>query len=400
MLRASVVSRRLVQVATGKYSQFVVGNYAGATFHIRPNFIIGARLMSTEKVDSANPFEISTLTPEVFVPDAGSASDGLCNALDSITAAASSGAADVVALEQTNIAIRGVMEAIESVHNFIGVPYWEAIIISTIALRVLLLPIVIKTAQGSARLAKVRPLLHNLTEAMNKDPNTATDQNVRMRYQKEMQNLFLKHKVNPIQVMMWPMFQFPIFIACFMGLRDMGTYFPGFATGGAFWFTDLSAADPFYIFPLLNSMSFLAMIELGSDGVQMEQKQAETFKMVMRGLAVIMVPLTLSMNQGLFVYWCTNNSLSIIQGLALKNPKVKKFLNIPEIPKEGPDLKVVNPIVRAQQVWSDRMKQIDQAKAEILDGSVPSKTSPPTKLKNLATPPPVTFSAPPKKKSS
>lgn len=51
-------------------------------------------------------------------------------------------------------------------------------------------------------------------------------------------------------------------------------------------------------------------------------------------------------------------------------------------------------------MWLDRMTRIDQAKAEILDGSAPSKTASPATSKKSATPPPVTFSAPPKKKSS
>lgn len=340
MFRASISSRRLVQAAV-KGS----GNFVGAI--VRPNVIFGARYLSAEKENLSDPFASSISPPEFAVPDA---SAGLSNAFDSITAAASSGAAEVVALEHSNFAIRAVMEAIDGVHNFVGVPYWEAIIISTIALRVLLLPVVIKTAQGSARLAKVRPLLQNITQAMEKDPNAATDNNVKLRYQKEMTNLFLKYKVNPVQVMLWPLFQFPVFIACFLGLKDMGLYYPGLATGGAFWFTDLSAADPFYIFPVLNAMTFLAMIEVGSDGVQMEQQQAGTFKTVMRGLAVVMVPITLSMNQGLFVYWCTNNSLSIIQALIFKNPKIKKYLDIPEVPKEGPNLKVGSPIKKLQKV--------------------------------------------------
>jgi YidC/Oxa1 family membrane protein insertase len=254
-----------------------------------------------------------------------------------------------VATEHSNFVVRGVMDFIDSMHNFIGIPYWEAIVLTTIGLRFVLLPIALKTVQGSARMAVMRPDMQKLQDAMSKDPN-AGDMNVKLRYQKEMQALFLKHKVNPLRAVMWPFVQFPVFIAFFMALKEMGTYFPGMATGGAWWFTDLTAADPYYILPLFNSISFLAMIELGGDGVQLPQQQK--FKMIMRGLAVAMVPLTATMPQGLFVYWGANNVLSIIQTTVLKNENVRKYFDIPKMPapEEAPALKVRNPLSALTEV--------------------------------------------------
>jgi YidC/Oxa1 family membrane protein insertase len=92
-----------------------------------------------------------------------------------------------------------------------------------------------------------------------------------------------------------PIFQFPI-ISLFLALRDMGAYFPGFVTGGTSWFSDLTAADPYYIFPVFNAVTFLIMIEIAKDGMNMGP-QAKTMNLVMRGLGVAMVPLTMSMPQ-------------------------------------------------------------------------------------------------------
>lgn len=39
---------------------------------------------------------------------------------------------------------------------------------------------------------------------------------------------------------------------CFKALKD----------GGTLWFTDLTAADPTFIFPVVTAASFLAMIEV------------------------------------------------------------------------------------------------------------------------------------------
>jgi YidC/Oxa1 family membrane protein insertase len=219
---------------------------------------------------------------------------------------------------------------------------------------------------------------------------------VKAKFQEQMKALFAKHKVNPLRAVMWPLAQFPIFIALFMALRDMGTYYPGFATGGALWFIDLSMPDAWLILPIFNSLSFLAMIELGSDGVQVSQQG--TFKWAMRGLGVAMVPLTMSMPQGLFVYWSTNNSLSVIQTVLLKQKALREFFDIPEQPKEAdtPVLKMQNPIKALSEALERERSQKANAKAEILegikmDGGIPGP--PPS-------PPPVSFAMPPRKKKT
>lgn len=199
-----------------------------------------------------------------------------------------------VAAEHSNFVIRNVMGLIENVHNFVGIPYWEAIAVTTLGIRFLLIPVVVKTTQSTARLSHLRPTLQKISEAMKNDPR-ASENAVREHYQKEMQAAFLKYKVHPLHAMLWPLAQMPVFLSMFFAVQAMGTYYPGLAEGGAFWFTNLTLADPTYAFPIINALSFLAMIEMGTSDVQMEQ--SKTFKNVMRGLAVLTLPFTASMPQ-------------------------------------------------------------------------------------------------------
>jgi YidC/Oxa1 family membrane protein insertase len=187
-----------------------------------------------------------------------------------------------------------IMNLIENLHIFADMPYWESLIIISIGVRFLLLPIAIKTAQNTARLAALRPDLQRLQDAFNNNPNSA-DLRVKTQYQMDMKALFLKHKVNPIMSFLMPLFQLPIFIAFFTALRDIGTYYPGVATGGAYWFTDLTAPDLFLILPILNGITFLLMVEVGADGLATGQKNS--FKMAMRLVSIAIVPLTMSMPQ-------------------------------------------------------------------------------------------------------
>jgi YidC/Oxa1 family membrane protein insertase len=56
----------------------------------------------------------------------------------------------------------------------------------------------------------------------------------------------------------------PVFLSFFVALKSLGTRFPDVSAGGALWFTDLSAADPYFLLPILSSATFLLTMELGT----------------------------------------------------------------------------------------------------------------------------------------
>lgn len=202
-------------------------------------------------------------------------------------------AANVVTAEPSYFTGK-VMETVEFFHSGLGLPYWEAIVLGTVILRAVLLPIALKTVRGSARMAVMKPEIEKIQQAMKLDPS-AKEPATAQRYQQEMVNTFKKHKVNPLATVVWPFTQFPIFMTIFFALKDMGLYYPGLTTGGDFWFTDLTLPDPLYILPIFNALTFLLMIEMGSSEVKMEGQN--TFKWVMRGMGIMMVPLTYTMPQ-------------------------------------------------------------------------------------------------------
>lgn len=94
------------------------------------------------------------------------------------------------------------------------------------------------------------------------------------------------------------------------------------------------------------------------------------------------------------MYWGANNMLSILQSTVLKNEGLRKALDIPKMPtpEESPALKIRNPISALSEAMKNERSKGENAKAEILDGISAPKTPP--------SPPPVTFSAPPKRNKS
>jgi len=135
----------------------------------------------------------------------------------------------------------------------------------------------------------------------------------------------------------------PVFMGMFFGLRNMAedNHIPSFAYQGpdlqAYMgsfgdFTNLTIPDASFLLPIYCAGSFMLMIEMGADG--MDPKQGAMMKNVMRGLAVCMVPFSMQIPQGVFMYWCTNNSWSLAQTAVLKAPGIKKAMGIWDPPKQ------------------------------------------------------------------
>ncbi len=224
-----------------------------------------------------------------------------------------------------------VMQLIEKIHVVGDLPYWQAIMALTIVLRICVLPIGIKAMKDGAKMQILRPEMEAIRAEMMSDPFAQVKQ---QEYEARMRALFAKYQVTPFSMMLGPLAQMPIFLAMFFGIRQMGDYFPGFATGGDYWFHNLSVADPQYILPVANSVMFVSLIELGGEtGTDVAQtQQQKLMKNVFRAMGIAMVPLTMHMPAGLFVYWCTNISLSVVQNFTLKNEAVRRAAGIPKVP--------------------------------------------------------------------
>ena len=107
---------------------------------------------------------------------------------------------------------------------------------------------------------------------MQADPRTKgpkADPKVNMNYANQMKAVFKKWGTNPMKSLIPPLLQMPIFMSFFFCCKSMGDYYPGLSEGGAYFFHDLTAVDQsgFLVFPLICAGTFLAMIEVGADGM-------------------------------------------------------------------------------------------------------------------------------------
>ena len=129
---------------------------------------------------------------------------------------------------------------------------------------------------------------------------------------KEMMQLYKTYKVNPAGGCLPIVVQIPVFIGLYQALLNSielrhASFIEYLPFTHITWLADLSAADPFYITPLLMGASmFLQQRLTPAAGDPTQQK-------VMMFMPVIFTVMFINFPAGLVIYWLCNNILSIGQ---------------------------------------------------------------------------------------
>lgn len=226
------------------------------------------------------------------------------------------------------------LRLIDGVRTSLDCEWWAAIACTTLLVRSALLPISLETMRHTGRMQKAKPEIDALTARAGQD--TSKDATRTQMYQRQMAAILEKHGVKVWLIFAFPLAQLPVFTSMFFGLQRLGSHYPDAASGGALWFSDLTAADPSLALPVATSVLFLGMVETGADAAGTATSQGKMFKNGMRALALLMVPLTSSMPASVFCYWLTANAISLVQSFVLnKVPGARKFLKLPPLPKRA-----------------------------------------------------------------
>lgn len=281
------------------------------------------------------------LTTDAFddVPDGSITTDAVSVGTPSITDSAALAAEQVAAFEPTSWPSDQALVMLNWIHETAGLPCFAySIIGTTLAARFLLFPLFVKGQRNSSRMAHCQPELKKLMEQMDKQKGQAMDQAAQVRYTQQVKALFKKYDCSFFGSLIAPVASAPMFMSFFFGLKNAPEYFPELlATGGMLWFPDLTMPDPYMIMPVLSATTFLLLTEVGKDQMMASDPvRGQTMVNVFRALAVAMVPMTMSFNSAVFVYWTTNNTFSLFQSILLKQTFAKKTFGIWDPPKPIP----------------------------------------------------------------
>lgn len=176
------------------------------------------------------------------------------------------------------------------VHNW-GV----AIILLTILIKMVFFPLSAASYRSMAKMRVVAPKLEKLKQRYADD---------REGLNHAMMELYKTEKINPLGGCLPVLIQIPVFIALYWSILASVElrYAPFFG-----WITDLSAADPYYILPVIMGLSMLIQSKLNPTPPDPIQAK------VMQIMPIVFSVVFFFFPAGLVLYSIVNNALSIAQ---------------------------------------------------------------------------------------
>ncbi len=135
------------------------------------------------------------------------------------------------------------------------------------------------------------------------------------RYNQEVMNLYKAHKINPLSGCLPMLMQMPIWIALYRMLNSaVELYHAPFL----FWLQDLSAADPYFILPILNGATVFVQQLLTPSTIDNRQ-----MKFMLYFMPIIFSLFMLFLPSGLVLYIFVSTLLSIAQQWYIKKNAAK-----------------------------------------------------------------------------
>lgn len=153
-------------------------------------------------------------------------------------------------------------DALEIIHVNAGLPWWGTIALAAGVMRLALFPLVARMHGNNARMQVIAPQQQVIMTKI-QDASKRGDKAAQMIYSQELRKLWEKNNCSPFRTMLLPMVQVPLFMTFFFAIRGMTSLpVPQLKEGGLLWFTDLVAADPYYILPTTSMLLTLAVLEV------------------------------------------------------------------------------------------------------------------------------------------
>ncbi|MCX7031169.1 MAG: membrane protein insertase YidC [Spirochaetes bacterium] len=205
------------------------------------------------------------------------------------------------------------------------IPNWGvAIILLTLATKIVFLPLTFKSSESMARMATLNPKIQEIRTRLKDKPE---------RMNQEMAELYKKEKVNPLSGCLPLLLQIPIFFALYTLLNTQfelrgAMFIPG-------WIPDLSVAESVYELPKallgITDIRLLPLIMLGTQllsGKIMQPPSADAsgsqMKLLNYAMPVVFLFMLYNMPSGLTLYWTVQNILSIAQQVYINWTKKRK----------------------------------------------------------------------------
>lgn len=216
------------------------------------------------------------------------------------------------------VVAKPLLYAMKAIHGWVG-NYGVAIILITVIIRALLYPLTHKQLVSMKKMSKVQPKMEAIRVKW--APRIKQDPQARLKMQEEMMQLYKTEGVNPYGGCLPFVIQIPIFVAFYNVLAHaIELRHAPFAL----WITDLSAKDPYYVTPILMTVSMWVQQQLTPATADPMQKRIFAVMPFVFGFFFKDLP------SGLVLYWLVQNILGITQQMVLNRLPEHKGGNKPK----------------------------------------------------------------------
>jgi YidC/Oxa1 family membrane protein insertase len=206
----------------------------------------------------------------------------------------------------------------EKLHGYIGNWGWT-IIALVLLIKAAFYWLNAKAYSSMAKMKAVNPKIMEMRTRLKDKPQ---------EMQQQMMKIYKEEKVNPMGGCFPIMVQIPVFISLYWVLLS-SVEFRGAPWMG--WIHDLSLPDPFYLLPII--MTLTTMLQTALNPAPPDPMQAKMMWFMPLAFSVMFF----FFPAGLVVYWITNNVLSIAQQWIInKRMGVPPQFNLPDFLKKKP----------------------------------------------------------------
>ena len=189
---------------------------------------------------------------------------------------------------------------LEKIHSFVSNWGWS-IVLLVVLLKASFYWLNAMAYRSMAKMKAINPRIQEMRERMKDNPQ---------QMQMEMMRIYKEEKVNPMGGCFPIMIQIPVFIALYWVLLSSVEMRNAPWT---LWITDLSSPDPWYILPLV--MTITTVIQTALNPLPPDPMQAK----LMWIMPLVFSVMFFFFPSGLVLYWITNNVLTILQQAYINN---------------------------------------------------------------------------------
>lgn len=179
--------------------------------------------------------------------------------------------------------------------------YGIAIILVTLIIKLVLLPLNIKSIRSSVRMNEIQPETKKIQEKYKNDPQ---------RSQQEVMKLYKEKGINPLGGCLPILIQWPILIALYYVFNNIS----GINDVSFLWVKDLAQADVI-LAVLSGATQYYAGLLMAPPGDSPQAKQSSTMNLSM---SVFMIFISWKLKAALVLYWVTSNIIQMGQTLLTK----------------------------------------------------------------------------------